>query len=393
MEATPNMTHDDGSGGRPLLESACTRREFVDAGVRLGVGAALASVLAPLTGCLARTVPVPDESHKLVTDWRDRTVVVPLEPQRISAMDAFAGEVLVMIGAGPRLTSVQDGTRSSTLLCQVYPSLAQLPRFMADGAVNIESLLASATEVAFVKEAVFSSPGQKRRLDRSGVPYVVIDYYTVDEQMDAITLVGDVCGGEQLDQAQALIGHLRDIVERVEERAKNIPEAERLRVYHAMNVATMTSGRRSIAHDWIARAGAHNVSTEGGRASKVREYKTSLEEVFTWDPDVIVCNDPETTEYFRTDSKWSRLRAVREERVHQLPIGATRWGHWGSFETALAMLWFGVTLYPEHFSDIDLKAEVVTYYREVAGLAIDDATYEMVLSGRGLRTKTTGGEG
>lgn len=359
----------------------------------LGVGATLGVAAGPLGGCVPRPTETPGAGEKLVTDWRGRGVVVPDEPMRIAPLDAFAAEVLVMIGAGPRLVAAQDGTRASKLLCEMHPALASLPRFMADGAVNIESLLASAAEVVFIKETVYNSPGQTKNLDKTEIPYVVVDYYTLEEQLEAIAFVGEVCGGEPQARANDLVQYYTDIAELVEGRVADLKTAERPRVYHAVNVAVTTSGRRSVASDWIERAGAVNVSTEDGRAAKMREYKTSLEEVFAWDPDVVVCNEADTRDYFLSDSKWAGLRAVREGKVYQLPVGATRWGHWGSYEAPLAMLWMGATLFPERFADIDLKEKVVSYYRDIAGLAIDDTTYEMLMAGRGLRDKSAGDAG
>lgn len=49
------------------------------------------------------------------------------------------------------------------------------------------------------------------------------------------------------------------------------------------------------------------------------------------------------------------------------------------------MIWLGVTIYPEYYSDFDLKKEVTEFYDEILGLQIDDAAYEKMLSGTGIR--------
>lgn len=49
------------------------------------------------------------------------------------------------------------------------------------------------------------------------------------------------------------------------------------------------------------------------------------------------------------------------------------------------MLWLGTTVYPEVYGDIDLRAEVTDFYQNVAGIQVDDALWDKILSGRDIR--------
>ena len=71
--------------------------------------------------------------------------------------------------------------------------------------------------------------------------------------------------------------------------------------------------------------------------------------------------------------------------VYNIPVGATRWGQRGSLETFFAMIWLGVTIYPEYYADFDLQTEVTDFYRDIPGLDIDEDTYQKMLSGTGIR--------
>ena len=42
-------------------------------------------------------------------------------------------------------------------------------------------------------------------------------------------------------------------------------------------------------------------------------------------------------------------------------------------------------LYPDEYADIDLKNEVVTFYKDVLGVDVTDELYEQIISGRGVR--------
>ncbi len=110
-----------------------------------------------------------------------------------------------------------------------------------------------------------------------------------------------------------------------------------------------------------------------------------MEQIFVWNPDVVICNEAGTKDYLLTDSKWTGLGAVKRGDVYNIPVGATRWGQRGSLETFFAMIWLGVTIYPEYYAEFDLQTEVTDFYRDILGLNIDDEIYQKMLSGTGIR--------
>ena len=133
--------------------------------------------------------------------------------------------------------------------------------------------------------------------------------------------------------------------------------------------------------------GADNVSARHAESLKQADddYAAGLEQIFVWDPDVMICNEASTKDYLLTDSKWQGLRAVKEGEVYNIPVGATRWGQRGSLETFFAMIWLGVTIYPEYYAGFDLRQEVTDFYRDQLGLEVDDETWRKMTAGTGIR--------
>ena len=140
----------------------------------------------------------------------------------------------------------------------------------------------------------------------------------------------------------------------------------------------------------MSRVGAIDVSAGEAGNSDRGDYTATLEQVFVWDPDFVVCNEVNTVDYLLTDSKWVGLRAVMEGRVHNIPIGAGRWGQRGSLETWWAMIWLGKLVYPEYYADFDLRAEVTAFYGDVLGVEVTDELWADILAGRDLRKHATG---
>ena len=327
---------------------------------------------------------------RTVTDSVGRTVEVPLGCKRIAALDSFAGEALVMAGAGPYMVAAPGGVSSDVILTQVYPELVDMPAPVSGGTVNIESLWALEPDIALVKSSLHYSSDEIAKLDKLGIPYLVVGYQSVDEQIAALEMIGSILPEEQSARMDKIVEAYRNAVARVEACAAKVSESEAVRVYHSINQAVLTDGASSIGADWVARVGAVDVSANEESTSNQGDFQATLEQVFLWDPDVVICNEATTADYLLSDSKWTGLRAVAEGRVYAIPIGATRWGQRGSVETWFAMMWLGKLVYPEQYADIDLHAEVVEFYKDVLGVEVDDDLYDQMISGRDMRKKPTG---
>lgn len=329
-----------------------------------------------------------DVTYHEVVDSAGRSVQVPQTPQSVAVMDSFSGELAVMIGAGPRLCGVPAGVSSDAILQAIYPELATGPATLSGGSVNIESLMSMGCDVALVKSTM--SDEERAKLDKVGIPYVVVDYTTVEGQIAAIRLVGQVCGGDADAKAQALAVYYESVVADVAARVEGIADQDRVSVYHAINDVLLTDSSDSLGADWITRTGCVDVSATSA-ATSGSDYTATLEQIYVWDPDLVICNVATTADAMRADARWEGLRAVEQGCVLNIPIGATRWGQRGSVETYLAMLWLGCQAYPQAFSDVDMRQVVSDYYRDYLGVEITDELYAQIVSGEGIRANGTGG--
>lgn len=345
---------------------------------------ALCMIAMLLVGCGQSNVPTESQAMQTITDCVGRQVEIPQNPQRIAALDSFAGEAVVMAGGGEKLVTVPNGVRMDVLLRELYPGLENVDVTMSGGAVNAEALLSLQPDLALVKAGLYANEAEMAKLDKLGIPYLVVEYTDMEGQLFAMDMIGQVLGGNEEARMNQMSEYYREIIRQAKEISATIPEDKRVRVYHAIHEAVRTDGNASLGQDWINTVGAVNVSCmteESGQG----DYTASVEQIYAWDPDVIICNEADTAEYLRQNDKWQGLRAVREGRVYNIPVGATRWGQRGSLETFFAMLWLETTLYPEYYS-CNLKQEVVDFYQNVLDYTLDDATYEQMLTGRGLRT-------
>lgn len=339
------------------------------------------------SSCRLKQVSESSDSRGTVTyvDCVGRNVELPPIISRIAAIDSFSAEAMVMIGAGDKMMACPNGTKSDVLLEQIYPNLNKVAVVQSNGSVNAEALLAIHPEVVLLKYGLYISDGEKEKLEKLGIPYLVISYTTMEEQIDAIRLIGQVAGPKAEKRANQIGDYYKNCIKRVKKIAKTIPTEKRVSVYHSINQTTCTDGKNSIGADWISVVGCSNCSVGHTLLAEKDIYFVTEEQVFVWNPDVVICNDVSTSKYILSNKGWLGLEAVRSKKVYNIPVGATRWGQPGSLETFFGMLWLGKTVYPDYYSSVNLKEEVLSFYKSILGIRLQDEVYEQMLSGEGLR--------
>ncbi len=342
----------------------------------------LALFFCTLTSC--GSAPAAPAGTVAVTDCVGRKVTVPEDPVSICTLCPFSGHMAILLGAGERITSTVNNVSRSELIREICPSIANASVVKSSGSVNAEEILRLGTDLIIVNESTYRSESEKAKLDAIGVPYVVIGYETIDEQLKAVEVLGQTLGNEQ--EAADYVKYFRDMIQTLPDFSKTTP----LRLYHAVNEAVRTDAAGSYCAEWIALTGADNVSTAGGslRMDGDKAF-TTLEQIYAWDPDVIVCNEAQVDDYILTDAKWQGLRAVREKKVYQIPVGVTRWGHPTSVETPLAILWLATLLHPDALGHLDMNSMIRDFYKRFFDYELSDAWLTAILEADSMRTPRT----
>ena len=337
-----------------------------------------------LTGC-STSEPAEEPTSRIVTDCVGREVEIPQHVGKIACIDSFSGEIMVMSGAGDQMVCCPNGIKTDLLLQQIYPDLENVSVVQSSGSINAEALLELDPDVILLKNSFYIASAELDKIEKTMIPYLVIKYSNMEEQIRAIRLVGEVAGEPASLKADTIADYYEDTIHLVKEKAAGIPDDQKKTVYHSINGVTRTDGETSLGADWIQAVGCKNISVGEKLLMEGDVFTAGTEQIFVWDPDVVICNDPNITDFFKNGDTFAGLRAVRTDQVYTIPIGATRWGQQGSTETFFAMLWLGNTLYPEQYKDIDLKQEVFDFYSDVLSIDLTDEQYDKIMEGKGIR--------
>ena len=319
----------------------------------------------------------------IVTDCAGREVSVPAEPQSVCVLCPFSGPIIVMLGFGDRITSFTNNAARSKLLMQICPALENAAVVKNSGSVNAEEIMARNTDLMIINSGIYDSDSERAKIDAVGAPYIVIDYDTIDDQLNAVEILGKTFNNEK--KAQDYISYFKSVIERAESGASGTSK----RIYHSVNEAVRTDYEGSYCAEWIALTGAENVSLQNGRLSIEGEKAyTTLEQIYSWNPDIIICNEAQVDDYILSDPKWQGLQCVLNGNVYQIPIGITRWGHPSSFETPLAILWLMNLLYPDSFK-ADINSEIKSFYKSFFNFEISDDMLNAIIDGTEMREPKT----
>ncbi|MDD3851373.1 MAG: ABC transporter substrate-binding protein [Firmicutes bacterium] len=335
------------------------------------------------TGTQQASKTPEDVSGFYITDSFGREAFVPDEVENIACLYSFAGYAVSLLGRGDNLVAVPDGLKRDVMLTEIIPQVMEAAVPRKSGKINIEELLRQKPDVVIIRGDTARDEKEVEQLEKTGLNYIVVEYTNIEEQQKAISIIGEAIGRKE--QALAFNDYYNDVIQRVSEVVDGIPEDGRARMYHSENQALRTTHSSTLPADWSRAAGVVSVSVGEELNLVNNDYYASLEQVLLWNPEVIIANENSAMKYILGNPQWSGIEAVHKGRVYQLPQGISRWGHPGSVETPLAILWTAKTVYPELFGHIDMESEVEYFYKEFFGYQLSPEMIEQVLSGEGLR--------
>lgn len=334
---------------------------------------AAALTLAPL---LARGARAADS----VTDSAGRRIVPPTKTTRVFPAGPPAAILLYTLAPDlllgwPRANRAEE----REFLLPEVGARPELGRLTGRGnTANLETLLSlrpdlivdvGSTNRTFVELA-------ERVQMQTLIPYALLDGGFANTA-EAYRLLGRLTGREA--RANELADWCDKTLQTIASRVDAVPDAQRPRVYYARGPKGLETGLGgSINVEIIEHLGARNVAgdTRGGLAN------VSLEQVLTWNPDIIITIDRDFAANVRNDAAWAGVAAVKNNRVHLSPKVPFGWVDFPpSVNRMIGLWWLGKIFYPEKFPE-DIKALTRDFYTLFYQVTPSDEQLARVLEGR-----------
>lgn len=283
-------------GCRPLAPSATPR--------------AGASPTGPYT---TETLPAGAGFPLTVTDDVGATMTFARPPQRLVSLAPSLTELLFALGLGNRVVGVTD-------YCKYPPEALKKPR--VGGYINssLEKIVSLAPDAIFCTRGTPQTFMQSLR--GSGLKVFAVDQTTLQQVVNSMIAVGQVCGRRQ--QAAGLAGRLTGLQSRLRQKTQGLRADQKPRVLFVVQVDPLfAAGTGSYQDDLLQDCGAVNIARTDKPFAPL-----SGEVVISADPQVLIMTSDQLGKLsreqmlakLRTNSTYAHTSAVRTGRLIVLPV-------------------------------------------------------------------------
>lgn len=295
------------------------------------------------------------------TDDAGRTVEIPERIERVMAAGPPASVLLYAL-APDRMLGWNRALREPErpFIAEPYRDLPEHGRLTGrGGTANVEAVLAMRPDVIVdtgtINETYISLADRVQ--EQTGIPYVLIGGDFADT---ALTLrrAGSLLGEEE--RAEELARYAEKTIERLGDVLDGIQEHERPRVFYGRGPQGLETGvGTSINVEVLAAVGAVNVAQSAGSGGLAN---VSVEQVLSWDPEVILTLDPTFHQSLRDDPLWAGVDAVRNGRIYRAPTLPFGWFDAPpGINRLIGVAWLTWVLYPQ--AGVDLRQETRDFFR------------------------------
>ncbi len=329
----------------------------------------------------------PAEGTRVIVDHTGKEIEIPEEINRIvissilplpSVYCLFEGSAEKLVGMHPSSMAAAE----NSMLPKVMPDILDVNTdFLAGNELNIEELLNLDPDVVFYSA---DNTDEYEKLAAAGIPAIGFstsnwDYDCVTTFENWVTLLGQVLNQE--DKAAGIAEYGHQVYEEVQETLNAAGEIEKPKVLILFNYANgviKTSGSNFFGQYWIDSTGGVNVAADLSGTPEI-----NMEQIYEWNPDIIYITNfsPYQPEDLYNNAieghDWSTVKAVQDQKVYKFPLGMYRWFPPAS-DTPLVLKWLAQKNQPELFADIDMEAEVRSYYQQFYNVELtDDDIYQI----------------
>ena len=319
-----------------------------------------------------------NDGYKTITNVDGTELQVPETVERIGCLFGPSYEKVVVLGAEDKIVFDGDFHIYSWPWSNViYKHVNEVPGIPnAHSEPNIEDLMTYEPDVVFN----FPNPTTTATMEAAGmsvVPSASTGSY--DDVVKMLAVYAEAIGGDAPAIAQTYADYFYEMTDMIAQRVADVPEEERPTVYFANQEILNCSNKT----DLIERCGGVAVSAELTGNSVMVEK----EQLIAWNPDYIFVDHAgssgnataeEVVNEMLSDADYQALTAVTEDHIVIVPTGVFFWD--SGVQQPLMMLLLAQTMYPDLFSDIDMKETLIDFYSQFFYYDLTDEQADMILA-------------
>ena len=323
----------------------------------------------------AATPEPTDSAVKTVTDMVGREVSVPAEVEKVFGTNNTSSILLYTLAPEKMIGwNNQMGDDALALIAGDYAALPILGNLYGSGKeASVEEVLALEPDVVLItdtkkKESLTEDADALQ--EKLGVPVVVI-VANMNNYDKAYTFLGEVLGAEA--RAETLSAYYTETMAYAAEKSAMVEEP--VSIYYArMDNGLTTEFAGSPNAKLIELVGGTNIAVSDTNESSA---EVSIEQVMTWNPEVILIghigqSESKAYDVIMSDDSWAQIDAVQTGNVISTPRLPFNWfDRPPSVNRLIGLKWLGNKLYPDVF-DCDMVEETKEFYQLFYGVELSD---------------------
>ncbi|WP_297425489.1 ABC transporter substrate-binding protein [Clostridium sp.] len=357
----------------------------------------LTMIISMMVGC-GKSVDSKNEEKTTTADNAEKTITItdssgsqveiPAKINRIADAWGAHNEILATIGAADKIVATTLTPEVRPWLYKANPNLKNaVTTFSIDASeVNVEELIKTKPDIVFMS---LNDKLAKQIIDL-GIPVVQVNFTDLESLKECVRLTGTIVGGDAKENAEKYISYLDEKMKMISNVTSKIPTEQKPKILHLASFSPLTvDGKDAIITSGIELAGGINVANITGKSKA-----TSLEQVFQWNPDMILMGRVLTGNGIKnsaavseTDSSkitndpiWNNLNAVKNGKVVINPDGAFSWDRY-SAEEALQIQWMAKLINPDKFTNIDMVKETKYFFKTFMNYDLSEEEANLMLAG------------
>ena len=319
-----------------------------------------------------KTAEKSEPSTKEVTDMSGRKVTIPTKVNKVCSLSnnttvdlyTLAPDKLVGLSFAPK-------PDAKKYLGEKYFNIPVLGT-TSDKKLDYESVLKLKPDliVCSDEDEIYPADDIQKQLN---IPVVKVS--TDLESTDKVyEFLGECLGEEQ--KAKELADYSRKTLDNIKSLVKNIPEDKKVKVYYAEGTNGLQTDISGNVHtevlDFVGGKNVADISeTKVGSMASV-----SIEQVLTWNPDVILEGATATKGDFYTnvfnDPNWANVKAVKDKTIYKTPaLPFNLFDRPPSAARILGVQWLANLLYPQYVN-LDINKETKNFYKTFYNYNLSD---------------------
>ena len=293
------------------------------------------------------------EEKILFTDSCGRTVEIPKDITKV----APSGNVATMFFSvlAPQYMVCVNKTPDSKSMQYLPKVLAEIPEagqlYGGKATLNIEQIIALDAQI--IIDIGDYKKGIEEDLDalqqQTGIPCIFMDG-SIANMAESIRKLGGILKDKQ-QRAEEVASFIDGTLAMTEEnKAKIKPEEVKTVMFSGGKDGLGTNAKGSSQAQVLEITGCENAIVLDKVVSKGNGNQINMEQLYAFDPDVIVISEDSYFDNIAEDETWSVLKAVQNGSYYEVPAYPYNWlANPPSLNMILGIWWLGNKVYPQYY--------------------------------------------